>query len=226
MKIVAISDLHGYLPELPESDVIVLAGDFSPLTIQTDHIATLLWCKSDFIPWTLNLRCKRFIFIAGNHDFTCVPHSWKSSFYSLVKSSGPEAVEKVVYLENTSYTFESKVFFGCPYSDIPNWAFSTKAAESEGYSKIKSNLDVLLVHQAPDYEKLGTSNIGTSLERNFGSCDLFKVIQSTKPKVVVCGHIHSGNHNEVQDEFGTRYFNASVKNEQYKVEYLPQVFEI
>ena len=34
--------------------------------------------------------------------------------------------EKAIYLENESYLYQGKKFFGCPYSDIPGWAFSIR----------------------------------------------------------------------------------------------------
>lgn len=228
MKIVAISDLHGVLPNLPACDVVVLAGDFSPLNIQTNYLAVCTWCKNYFIPWILNLECKSFIFIAGNHDFACQNAMWSEDWNEMLEeiSFREEKYLNVVYLENKSCVWEGKRFFGCPYSDIANWAFSTTTGNPNGYDCIESGVDVLLVHQAPDLENLGTSNIGSERERNFGSKKLLQIIQHRKPKVVVCGHIHSGNHEKVVDENETNYYNASLKNEQYCVFYQPQVFEL
>ncbi|MBQ5449611.1 MAG: hypothetical protein IIT57_06185 [Treponema sp.] len=35
MKITAISDMHGYFPEIEQTDLLLICGDFSPLEIQT-----------------------------------------------------------------------------------------------------------------------------------------------------------------------------------------------
>ena len=69
LKIVAISDIHGLLPELPECDVVCCAGDISPLEYQTDQTQMLGWFYLVFLPWVESLPCKKFVMISGNHDF-------------------------------------------------------------------------------------------------------------------------------------------------------------
>ena len=65
MKIVAISDLHGTLPELQPCDVVVICGDIVPPNIQKNYEASLAWLSGPFQNWALNLDCKKVIFIAG-----------------------------------------------------------------------------------------------------------------------------------------------------------------
>ena len=69
LKIVAISDIHGLLPELPECDVVCCAGDISPLEYQSDQTQMVSWFCLEFLPWVEKLPCKKFIMIGGNHDF-------------------------------------------------------------------------------------------------------------------------------------------------------------
>lgn len=73
MKIVCISDLHGFLykPEdVPECDVVCICGDIVPLDYQGDDVASIAWFCLEFVPWTDQLRCKKVIFIAGNHKLS------------------------------------------------------------------------------------------------------------------------------------------------------------
>lgn len=212
MNIVAISDLHGFLPRVEKCDVVTISGDISPLHIQRWYSLMLDWFKEDFIPWCMSLPCDKVIFIAGNHDFACSSPNWKMDFsYLLDEQNG--AREKIVYLENESYTYKEKVFFGCPYSDIPYWAFSIDD-HPWGYNDIEPDVDVLLVHQAPDYNGVGT----TEFDQNYGSEKLFDVIKDRKPKYVLCGHIHSGNHDKVVYE-DTIIYNVSIKDENYEPSY-------
>ena len=40
IKVVAISDLHGYLPEIPECDLLCICGDLVPLNVQANSRKT------------------------------------------------------------------------------------------------------------------------------------------------------------------------------------------
>jgi Icc-related predicted phosphoesterase len=48
-------------------------------------------------------------------------------------------------------------------------------------------------------------------------------IKEIKPKIHVCGHIHSGHGYVFED--GTHYFNASILNEQYQYGQKPITFD-
>ena len=69
LKIIGISDTHGMLPKLPECDVVCHCGDFSPLEYQQDQTQMAAWFYLEFLPWLEKLPCKKFIMVAGNHDF-------------------------------------------------------------------------------------------------------------------------------------------------------------
>lgn len=218
MKVIPISDLHGFLPVITtKCDVVTISGDFSPLYCQRNYFNCIQWFEHEFVKWCMNdLNCEKVIFIAGNHDFMCQNPNFKNDLENIL-SSVEGAKDKIIYLQNSSYEYNGKVFFGCPYSDIPGWAFSI-ASEPWGYCDIEYDVDVLLVHQAPDFENVGTSNIGSHNERNFGSEELLDEIEEKKPKFVFCGHIHSGNHNVVN--FGdTKMYNVSIMDEDYEPNY-------
>ena len=224
MKIAAISDIHGNLPKMPSADVTVMAGDFSPLRAQRNIPQMYSWTKKEFIPWIKSLDTELFIFCAGNHDFVCEDSEWKYRFFDMANAAGLGST--VMYLENEEAMVDGYRFFGCPYSDIPGWAFSTCRSGNEmAYKEIPYNTDVLIVHQAPKYSNIGTSNIGSWNERNFGSAKLFEEIQAKQPKHVVCGHIHSGNH-EILNDGITAYHNVSYLNEAYEPTYEPYTFII
>ena len=50
MKIVAVSDLHGFLPEVPACDLLLLAGDLTPVQ---DHSVSFQaqWLDGEFRAW-------------------------------------------------------------------------------------------------------------------------------------------------------------------------------
>lgn len=226
MKLCVFSDSHGDLPQIIEhNDVVCCCGDFSPLQYQRSFSFMMDWIQYDFCRWIKTLDCDKFIFIAGNHDFCCEKLDFKEAFNFILEVEGLS--NKVVYLENESYEYKGKKFFGCPYSDIPNWAFSMCDVDynKEGYNKIEENVDVLLVHQAPDCNNVGTSDFDKPYGRNFGSIRLMHVILEKKPKYVFCGHIHSGNHERTLYNKSIIY-NTSIKNEDYQIAYSPLTIEI
>jgi hypothetical protein len=63
MKIIAISDIHGYLPQLPKCDVVTISGDILPLHIQDKYEDALCWLAGPFQDWALKLDCDKIIFI-------------------------------------------------------------------------------------------------------------------------------------------------------------------
>lgn len=232
MKVCGISDIHGNLGfEIPAGkgvDVITLSGDFSPLQSQRHFQEIITWCDRKFIPWIKrNLEksgAKWFVFCAGNHDFACENPNWRRELYIILEKHG--MCGQIIYLDNEAVVLNGKNIFGCPYSDIPGWAFSVTTGNEFGYKAIQDDIDLLIVHQAPNYHDLGTSNIGTAWERNFGSDKLLKEIEKRNIKVVQCGHIHSGYHGDNVEKDGVRYYNCSMLNENYSLAYKPQIFDI
>ena len=227
MKLCVFSDPHGDLPEITEHyDVVCCCGDFSPLQYQRSYSLMMDWIEYEFCEWLKNLDCDKFIFIAGNHDFVCTKPEFKENFETVIDFAGLS--EKVVYLENESYIYNGVKFFGCPYSDIFGWAFSMCDVDTDtnkGYKGIETDCDVVLVHQAPDINNVGTSDFQKPWARNFGSYSLLKVIEEKQPKYVFCGHIHSGNHEKTIFD-NTTIYNTSLKNEDYMIAYLPLTIEI
>ncbi len=68
MKIVAISDLHGYLPEIPPCDLLLIAGDLCP-TYDHHPDWQSRWLANHFGAWLERVPAKHIVGIAGNHDF-------------------------------------------------------------------------------------------------------------------------------------------------------------
>ena len=63
MKIIALSDLHGTLPQLEKCDVVIIAGDIVDLFCQYDQQMSWDWWTQNFLPWAKNLDCQKVIFI-------------------------------------------------------------------------------------------------------------------------------------------------------------------
>ena len=235
MKVVAFSDPHGYLPKVkdfPECDVVCIAGDICPLDIQRDLVESISWFLLTFKPWAESLPCKKVIFIGGNHDFflwnigPLANHTCSEVMKKLLGKHKKDS--KLVYLQDSSYEFEGKRFYGTPWiEDLQNWAFYLPTEELENkWSSIPKKCDVFISHMPPRRSGLGQVNqVCWNYGRDFGSQLLAEILQSRDIKYCLCGHVHSGEHLPIESN-GTKYANVSLKNEDYKVAYDLFEFEI
>ena len=246
LKIVAISDIHGLLPELPECDVVCCAGDISPLEIQTDQTSMVSWFCLVFLPWVESLPCKKFVMISGNHDFFLQNihrrlidesdgyrrYTWRSAsdvMKKLLPGNLRGKYNKLVYLCDSSYEYEGHRFYGTPWiADLSRWAFYLdNDSLMEKYKNIPKKCDVIITHMPPKIEGLGEVIQGGCFNtgENYGSQELAEVLKTKDFKYALCGHVHSGQHLPV-DLDGKKLVNVSLKNEDYNEMYYPFEFEI
>lgn len=230
MKIAVISDLHGFLPEYPntkfweelsECELLLICGDIVPLSVQTDMQGSKWWLLEKFKPWAASLPVEKVLFIGGNHDFICERkkkeiHEWFSRH------------DKVTYLHNEWYDHisvqDSKVYrvFGTPYCKIfGNWAFMRgNDILRTKYWEMPENVDILISHDAPMIEEVGVIHQGWQRGTDAGNEVLAEAILEKKPKYCFCGHIHSGDHNIIEHE-GIKFANTSIVDERYELTYPP-----
>lgn len=243
MKIVAISDIHGYLmkpSEMPEGDVLCICGDIVPLEYQNSTPKSIAWFCLEFIPWVDKLDYKKVIFIAGNHDFFLQNIAYsnnmpdylkdaKEVMQTLLPGHNYSLHKKLVYLFDNSYSYNGVTFYGSPWiADLANWAFfKTREGLTKAWYNIPKKVDVLLTHMPP-----ATAYVGDVLQHglfntmaSYGSQELSDAIASRKIKYAICGHVHSGNHKPTEVN-GTVYVNVSLKDENYNFSYEPFVFEV
>jgi Icc-related predicted phosphoesterase len=208
MRFVAISDTHGlhYQLKLPPGDVLAHAGDVCNRGTEKEAI--------DFINWFSTQNYKYKIFIAGNHDF----------YFEL---AAPKDVAKaipsnVIYLCDSAVQIEGINVWGSPISPwFFNWAFNKhRGAEiANHWHKIPHNTNLLITH-GPVFGKLDKTMNGDSV----GCVDLLQIVEKINPQVHLCGHIHEayGQINTAK----TKFLNASVLNEKYRLVNAPLLFEL
>ncbi len=212
MKIVAISDLHGNLPEIPSCDLLLLAGDLCPLG---DHSLAnqSKWLDSDFRDWLCQQPAKEIIGVAGNHD--------------LVFEQRPDLVPDDLpwtYLQDAETRWEGFKIWGTPWQLWWfGWAFNKQLEEiAEKWALIPPSTDILVCHGPPrgygDEANHGETKVPS------GCPYLLERIKAIKPRLVVFGHIHEGRG---EWKLGTtRLANVSLVNQHYKVVHQPWAVEI
>ena len=224
MKIIALSDQHGNLEQIKDScDVVVIAGDWSPLYCQQDYTDVLNWWDSKFIPWMKALDTNHIIIIPGNHDLACTRSSFKDDIDKLIKRH--DMKDKIHYLCFDSITIGGKKFYGNPNSESPSWwAFSDQCNQTYEFD---ADTDILITHQPPRFGNVGFVR---RFNKEFGSVDLRNEILRSNISLNICGHIHTGDHSATHIILNNGKCaiikNVSILDEDYRVAYEPAVIEI
>lgn len=208
MKIVAISDTHCRHKsiQLPKGDVLVHAGDISYKGTPSE--------VADFLHWFSSLPFQHKLFIAGNHDF-------------YFERTAPALIQKaitagVTYLNDSGVCINGIHIWGSPVTPwFYNWAFNRRrgAEIARHWALIPADTNLLLTHGPP----FGILDSVVN-ENHVGDKDLLRKIETVKPAVHVCGHIHESY--GVLKRRGTTFINASVLNEKYELVNKPVVFEL
>ena len=225
MRITVISDTHGkhneITKDLPGGDLLLCSGDISGRGYQEEI--------KNFVKWFEDQDYEEKIFIAGNHDF-----GFQDSYQKTMDLIGDYDVEYLqdnlvlYYPEQELYDLEVNYsdyikIYGSPWQpEFCNWAFNLPRNGDrlkEKWNNISPDTDILLTH-GPSW---GNLDIVKGRKENLG-CELLQArINRIKPKIHICGHIHSGYGYKFEN--GTHFFNASVLNEKYQYTQKPMTFD-
>ena len=219
MIITVISDTHGkhneITQDLPGGDLLLHAGDISSMGYQHE--------VQQFCKWFNNVEnYSHKIFIAGNHDWGFQNNVEK--IMEIVNS-----YKTVTYIQDETVSvgddYEKMVkVWGSPWQpEFYNWAFNLQKNGVELAAKwdaIPDNTDILITH-GPAFGVLDT--VAGKMWDNLGCQLLTDKIKTIKPKIHLCGHIHSGYGYFFDGD--THFLNASVLNEAYQYTNKPLTFE-
>lgn len=214
MKIVAISDLHGNLPEIPDCDLLLIAGDITPAD---DHglQRQFSWLHSEFRKWLLNVPARKIVGVAGNHDF--------------IFQTNLNVVSDLpwVYLQDSGIEWDGVKIWGSPWQPVfHNWAFNAEDAKRKtAWSMIPDDTNILITHGPPhgygDFVDNGYDNRG-----NVGCRWLNKrIVELNFLKLAVFGHIHSGWGKYTINNERTTLANVSIVDDRYRLVNPPMMFE-
>jgi len=227
MRLTILSDTHtrhGLIPmsDLPGGDLLLHAGDIMNSGYNKNDI-------HDFCTWFNSLdQYEDKVFIAGNHDRMFENHPVESNI--IVNN-----YNNIVYLQDDDLVLygdgpngdmpENNIrIYGIPHTpEFYNWAFNVPRNShqmQEIMNKIPDNVDILITH-GPSYGVLDT--VAGRMNEHLGCELLAERIEVIKPKIHICGHIHSGRGYEFKN--GTHFFNASVLDEQYEYTQKPMTFD-
>ncbi len=207
INIVALSDLHGVLPEIPACDLVLIAGDICP-TADHDIAFQAEWLDTEFRRWLQSLQAEQIVFVAGNHDFVFERES------SRVPRDLP-----AVYLQDAAFVWRGLKIWGTPWQPwFFDWAFNLREPElALQWNLIPADTDILVLHGPP--RGFGDGVLQRGGVRHTGSPSLLARIEQVCPKLVVFGHIHEGRGEwRIGD---TLLANVTILDEKYRHVYPP-----
>ena len=217
MKITFISDTHNkhkQIQDLPGGDLLIHAGDISSMGRKYEI--------EEFCEWFDSLNnYTSAVFICGNHDFGFEERPKETM--EIVNS-----YKWITYLQDNHLSFGADMenlvkIYGSPWQpEFHNWAFNLPKNGWEleqKWNDIPEDTDILITH-GPAF---GYLDVVKGQYENLGCQLLTNRIKTIKPKIHVCGHIHSG-YGYVFDG-DTHFINASVLDEQYQYTQKPLTVE-
>lgn len=207
VKIIATSDLHGTLPEIPACDLLIIAGDVCPVC---DHESKYQngWLRHVFSPWLLDCiekGAKNIVWTPGNHDFVLEGSDQ-------LRAEMNEVEPNVHFLIDKEITIEGLRIYCTPWTPhLPNWAFAAEDYNEAlaKFESIPNGLDILVSHGPP-------TGFGDSVSHaGHVGCDALRdIIKLRKPALTLCGHIHEGFGHYLKD--GIEVINVSYLDELYE----------
>jgi Icc-related predicted phosphoesterase len=215
MIITFISDTHTkhdlIEDDLAGGDLLIHAGDIMNSGYDFHDI-------TDFGGWYNEINnYTNKVFIAGNHDrkFQNDPDFCRGILTNY---------KTIDYLEDEWMDIDGVKLYGSPWQpEFYNWAFNLPRNGEELKSKwdaIPNDTDILITH-GPAFGYL--DDVEGRRGQHLGCELLTKRIKEIKPKIHVCGHIHSGYGYYFDGH--THFINASILNERYNYANLPQTID-
>lgn len=197
MLIDCISDLHGFKPELPGGDILIICGDLTARNKRDEYDQFNLWLSS------LPYRCK--VVIGGNHDGL------------LERKRVTIGNEHVHYLCDSGFEFEGLKFWGSPYTPkFENWHFMENRGQDirRHWNLIPNDTDILVTH-GPPYGIFDEVDDDVHV----GCKELKMAVQERiKPRIHCFGHIHECG-GKIATIGETTYVNCSYVDERYRPVY-------
>lgn len=179
MRIVAVSDLHGQLPDLSiygSFDCLVIAGDICPDYGWDPDLAALRqsdWLADVFFAWESKVPAEYILATPGNHD-------WWSKL--------PSRLRTRLFIDE-GWELKGKTFWFSPWSPpFGDWNYMIDRERRKlQFGLIPHGLDVLVCH-TPAHKILD----GTYAGDHPGCPELRSIVRERKPKHFCFGHIHEG----------------------------------
>src|SRR5688572_1054075 len=127
MRIAALSDQHGFLPDIPPCDLVIVAGDVCPdgvgrATAMMRPDLQKVWFDDNIRPWLAAAPAVRRVLTWGNHDYC----GQACDFHSDSPSRAPDTQLQIVVDEGITVSTSAAAItlWASPWSNLfMDWAF-------------------------------------------------------------------------------------------------------
>lgn len=225
MRIVALSDQHGLLPDIPPCDLLIIAGDNCPDQIdgvdaRHDPARQADWFNRRFRPWLAAAPATHRVMTWGNHDWC----GEDGDFTADAPGRAASTVLQILVQQQTTVTTPDGApvtIWGAPWTTpVMDWAFTRDPDDVERlYGEIPKNVDILVTHQPP----YGYGDRSPLRPGHEGNGELLAAIEAVRPGLVICGHIHGGHGH--YSHLGVPIYNVSVLDDEYHPVNEPTIIE-
>jgi Icc-related predicted phosphoesterase len=230
MKIIAISDTHGYfypVDKLPEVDLLVHAGD-ATMRGTTDEL-------DEFISWLeeVKIRIPHVIYVPGNHD-----RCFNKALREVEARSKMQSIATV--LTDGFHQIDKVLFYGSSFTPPvgSDWAYYGNEDQRNAYWERRATArrpDVLITH-GPAYRVADKVSNDRHIWPHVGCKHLRQYLEIQNPALHIFGHIHEqyGIYQAGQflledleeQPLSTTFVNASLNTDAYRPDNKPIVIEL
>lgn len=232
MRIVAFSDQHGFLPDVPECDLLIVAGDvcpdrFGPFMAWHDPYQQQAWFDRNVRPWLASAPATHKLLTWGNHDWCGQACSFRSDSPEHARSTDLQIlVDEGTTVPLSRAASGRLAVWATPWCNpFMRWAFMKEPRDLETiYAAIPDGTDIVVSHQPPyGYGDLAF-NLDSRRVEHVGSRELLVAIERVRPRIVICGHVHGGYGR--YEHQGIAVYNVSVVDEAYRLVNAPTVIDL
>ena len=138
VRLVCVSDLHGYLPPVEPCDLLLVAGDICPTGDERPKTQRE-WLHSTFADWLAEVPADIVVGVAGNHDFVGRDRSGRPARPGLALPAGRDRRDR------WHVVLRLPVDLALPGLGL----HAQRGGVGQRWAQIPAGVDVLCVHSPP-----------------------------------------------------------------------------